>query len=76
MDTEEPFSGIKRPGREADETSPSSTELRMTGAEPPLPLLVFMGWTRTGSSGKRKYMQFEGSLVQNGIIACYFVVPL
>jgi len=47
MGTGEPFPGIKRPGREADQTSPFSAKLRMTGAEPPLPLLVFV--ERTGT---------------------------
>ena len=69
----EPFPGINRPVREDDQTSPSSAELGMTGSEPPLPLLVFVGWPGTGSSRKR---QNEGNLVQNGIIACSCVVPL
>jgi len=80
MNTVEPFPGIMRPRPEADQTSPSSAELRMTGAESPLPLLVSVWWTRQRTSDKleseRKYMHFGGNLVQNGIFAYSFVLPL
>jgi hypothetical protein len=36
--------GIKRPGREADHSSPSSAEVNMPEATPPLPQYVFMAW--------------------------------
>jgi hypothetical protein len=37
--------GINRPGREADHSPPSSTEVkRITGAIPPFPPYVFMAW--------------------------------
>jgi hypothetical protein len=32
--------GVKRPGREADHSSPSSTELKNGGAVPPLPYMI------------------------------------
>jgi hypothetical protein len=35
--------GIKRPEREADH-SPSSAEVKMRGAIPPLPQYAFMAW--------------------------------
>jgi hypothetical protein len=35
---------IKRSGREVDQSPPSSTEVRMSGAIPPLPQYAFMAW--------------------------------
>jgi hypothetical protein len=58
MNIVESIPGIKRPGREADQTSPSIAELRMTAAEPPLPPLVFVGRTGRGSSWKRNNCLF------------------
>jgi hypothetical protein len=36
--------GVKRPGREADQSPVSSAEVRMRGAIPPLPEYVLMAW--------------------------------
>jgi hypothetical protein len=38
MDTRVTFTGVKRSGREADHSSPSSAEVRDVGAIPPPPL--------------------------------------
>jgi hypothetical protein len=38
------FLGVKRPGREADHSPPSSAEVKMCGCMPPLPQYAFMAW--------------------------------
>jgi hypothetical protein len=40
---------VKRPGREADHSSPSSAEVRLNGATPPLPPHDFMDQTNDNS---------------------------
>jgi hypothetical protein len=36
--------GVKRPGREADHSPPSSAKVKMHGATPPFPQYAFMVW--------------------------------
>jgi hypothetical protein len=44
MGTRGYFPAVKRPGREADHSSPSSVEIRMRGSIFPLPQYAFMAW--------------------------------
>jgi hypothetical protein len=36
--------GVRQPGREADHSPPSSAEVKMRGAIPPLPQYAFTAW--------------------------------
>jgi hypothetical protein len=38
------FSRVKQPGREVDQSSPYSAEVKMRGTIPPLSQYVFMAW--------------------------------
>jgi hypothetical protein len=44
MGTRGSFLGVKRPGREADRSPPSSAKVTMHGAIPPLLQCAFMAW--------------------------------
>jgi hypothetical protein len=43
---------VKRPGREADHSPPSSAKVRMRGAIPPLPQFSFMAWCSIKAQGQ------------------------
>jgi hypothetical protein len=53
--------GVKQLSCEADHSPPSSTEIRMCGAIPPLPKYAFMAWC----SVKRKAESFQYNAVRN-----------
>jgi hypothetical protein len=44
--------GVKRPGREADHSPPSSVEVTMSGATPSLPQDAFMAWRSVKAQGQ------------------------
>jgi hypothetical protein len=49
---EAPSLRAKRPGREADHSPPSSVEVKMHGAIPPLPPYGFMAWYSVKAQGQ------------------------
>jgi hypothetical protein len=44
--------GVKRPGREANQSPPSSAEVKYEWALPPLPLYPFMAWSSVKAQGQ------------------------
>jgi hypothetical protein len=57
MGTRGSFPGVKRPGREADHSPPSTAEVKkMSGAIPPLPQYAFVAWFSVKAQGQLFYL--------------------
>jgi hypothetical protein len=58
--------GVKRPGREADHSPPSSGEVkRMSGAIPPFPQYAFMAWCLVKAQGQLYLLPFHTCNIQS-----------
>jgi hypothetical protein len=61
--------GVKRPGREADNSPPSSAEVKMRGAIPPLPKYAFMAWCLVKHRDNFTFLQaLEGRIRYLGLL--------